>query len=192
MDQENGARKLNRRNFLALGAAGLAATTLAGGSPLVRAAETNGPPPTQGGLLGRKIAVLGTGAIGSSVASELTRAGEDVWLIDQWPAHVEAMKSNGLHIKMAEGDLHIKVQAMHLCQGRGDRASLSVGTRSVRPGWSRSRARNSSGRIETGDGQLWRADRCRHHPRIRGHARALHGFRRVDLGGATDTPLTEW
>ena len=49
MDQENGARKLNRRNFLALGAAGLAATTLAGGSPLVQAAATKGPPPTQGG-----------------------------------------------------------------------------------------------------------------------------------------------
>jgi 2-dehydropantoate 2-reductase len=44
--------------------------------------------------------VVGTMAIGGSVASELTRAGEDVWLIDQRPAHVEAMKSNGLHIKM--------------------------------------------------------------------------------------------
>ena len=66
--------------------------------------------------MGKKIAVLGTGAIGSSVGSELTRAGEDVWLIDQWPAHVEAMKAKGLHIQMAEGDLHIKVRALHLCE----------------------------------------------------------------------------
>ena len=66
--------------------------------------------------MGKKIAVLGTGAIGSSVASELTRAGEDVWLIDQWPAHVEAMKSGDLHIKMKDGDLRIKVRAMHLCE----------------------------------------------------------------------------
>jgi len=116
MDPENGARKLNRRNFLALGTAGLAAATLAGDSHLVQAAETRGQPPTQTGLAGKKIAVLGTGAIGSSVASELTRTGQDVWLIDQWPAHVEAMKSNGLHIKMPEGDLRVKVRAMHLCE----------------------------------------------------------------------------
>ena len=66
--------------------------------------------------MGKKIAVLGTGAIGSSVGSELTRAGEDVWLIDQWPAHVEAMKSKGLLIKMVDGDLQIAVRALHLCE----------------------------------------------------------------------------
>jgi len=66
--------------------------------------------------VGKKIAVLGTGAIGSSVGSDLTRAGEDVWLIDQWPAHVEAMKSKGLHIQMVDGDLHVQVRALHLCE----------------------------------------------------------------------------
>lgn len=39
--------------------------------------------------MGNKIAILGTGAVGSSVAGSLTQAGEDVWLIDQWPAHAE-------------------------------------------------------------------------------------------------------
>ena len=38
--------KLKRRDFLALGAAGVAGATLAGGSPLARAAETKAPPPT--------------------------------------------------------------------------------------------------------------------------------------------------
>ena len=66
--------------------------------------------------MGKRIAVLGTGAIGSSVGSELTRAGEDVWLIDQWPAHVEAMKQKGLLIQKADGDLHVKVRALHLCE----------------------------------------------------------------------------
>ena len=37
----------------------------------------------------RKIAVLGAGAIGSSVAADITRAGYDVTVIDQWPAQVE-------------------------------------------------------------------------------------------------------
>jgi 2-dehydropantoate 2-reductase len=66
--------------------------------------------------VGKRIAVLGTGAIGSSVGADLTRTGEDVWLIDQWPAHVEAMKSKGLHITMADGDLHVQVRALHLCE----------------------------------------------------------------------------
>ena len=47
----------------------------------------------------KKIAVLGTGAIGSSIGADLTHAGFDVTLIDQWPAHVRAMKDNGLHVQ---------------------------------------------------------------------------------------------
>ena len=46
----------------------------------------------------------------------MTRAGHDVWLIDQWPEHVEVMKSKGLHITMPEGDLDLKVRALHLCE----------------------------------------------------------------------------
>jgi 2-dehydropantoate 2-reductase len=64
----------------------------------------------------KKVAVLGTGAIGSSVGADFTRAGYDVVLIDQWAAHVEAMKSRGLHIKMAEEELHVPVRAFHLCE----------------------------------------------------------------------------
>jgi len=64
----------------------------------------------------KKIAVLGTGAIGSSVGADFTKAGYDVVLIDQWPAHVEAMKSNGLHIKMPDEELHVRVRAFHLCE----------------------------------------------------------------------------
>jgi 2-dehydropantoate 2-reductase len=40
-----------------------------------------------------RIAILGCGAIGSSVGADMTDAGEDVTLIDQWPAHVDAMKT---------------------------------------------------------------------------------------------------
>jgi 2-dehydropantoate 2-reductase len=65
--------------------------------------------------MGKRIAVLGTGAIGSSVGADMTRAGHDVWLVDQWPEHVEVMRSKGLHITMPEGDLDIKVRALHLC-----------------------------------------------------------------------------
>jgi 2-dehydropantoate 2-reductase len=62
-----------------------------------------------------KIAVLGTGAIGSSVGADLTKAGYDVTLIDQWPAHVEAMKADGLRVTMTDEDLHTPVRAIHIC-----------------------------------------------------------------------------
>ncbi len=66
--------------------------------------------------MGKRIAILGSGAIGSSVGADMTRAGQDVCLIDQWPEHVEAMTSKGLHVTMPEGDLDIKVEALHLCE----------------------------------------------------------------------------
>ncbi len=65
--------------------------------------------------MGKAIAVLGTGAIGSSVGADLTRAGHDVVLIDQWPAHVEAMKADGLRVVMPDQELHTTVRAYHLC-----------------------------------------------------------------------------
>ena len=53
----------------------------------------------------KKIAIVGTGAIGSSVGADLTDAGYDVTIVDQWPQHVEAMKSSGLHIEMTGQDV---------------------------------------------------------------------------------------
>ena len=65
--------------------------------------------------MSRKIAVLGAGAMGSSVSVDLTKAGFDVTVIDQWPAQVEALKSKGLHIQMTDGDLQTPIHALHLC-----------------------------------------------------------------------------
>jgi len=64
----------------------------------------------------RKIAVLGCGAIGSSVSADLTQAGYDITVIDQWPAQVEALKATGLHVQMADGDVKVPIQAHHLCE----------------------------------------------------------------------------
>lgn len=63
----------------------------------------------------KKIAVLGTGANGSCAAADLVHAGHDVILIDQWPEHVEAMRANGLRIRMPEEERHVSVRAYHLC-----------------------------------------------------------------------------
>ena len=40
-------------------------------------------------------------------------------MIDQWPAHVEAMRTNGLTIKMPEEEKHVDVDAHHLCDVAG-------------------------------------------------------------------------
>jgi 2-dehydropantoate 2-reductase len=67
-------------------------------------------------MTGRKIAVVGTGANGASIGADLTLAGEDVVFIEQWPAHVEAMRANGLTIEMPERTLTTEVRTIHLCE----------------------------------------------------------------------------
>jgi 2-dehydropantoate 2-reductase len=64
----------------------------------------------------KEMAVLGTGAIGSSIGADLSRAGYDVLLIDQWPAHIEAMKARGLQVIMPEEEVQPSVRAAHLCE----------------------------------------------------------------------------
>ena len=68
---------------------------------------------------GRRIAVLGTGANGASIAADLVAAGHDVTLIEQWPAHVEAMRADGLRIEMPDDTLQVDVRAHHPLR-RGD------------------------------------------------------------------------
>ena len=63
----------------------------------------------------RSIAVLGAGAIGSSIGADLTQAGYDVTIIDQWPAQIEALRSSGLRIEMTDAHVQVAVRALHLC-----------------------------------------------------------------------------
>ncbi|MCH8827761.1 MAG: NAD(P)-binding protein, partial [Chloroflexi bacterium] len=39
----------------------------------------------------KRIAVIGTGGTGSTIAGLLTKAGHDVTIIDQWPEHGNTM-----------------------------------------------------------------------------------------------------
>jgi len=62
----------------------------------------------------KRIAVLGSGAIGSMVGGMLTKAGRDVTLVDQWPEHVEAMRKVGLRLSGTCGEHLVPVRALHL------------------------------------------------------------------------------
>lgn len=66
--------------------------------------------------MGRSIAVIGAGANGASIGADLIAAGHDVTLIEQWPAHVDAMRSRGLRIEMPDRDLYVEPRVLHLCQ----------------------------------------------------------------------------
>ena len=66
-------------------------------------------------LKNKKIAILGTGANGCCAAADITSAGYDVTLFDQWPEHVNAMNANGLTINLPELTRNIDVNAHHLC-----------------------------------------------------------------------------
>ena len=61
-----------------------------------------------------RLAVLGAGAIGGLIGGYLSTAGRDVTLIDLWPAHVDAMKENGLRVTTRDGEFTVPVKAMHL------------------------------------------------------------------------------
>lgn len=50
-----------------------------------------------------KIAIVGTGAMGSVYAALLAKAGHEVWAIDTWQDHVEAIEREGLTVSGASG-----------------------------------------------------------------------------------------
>ena len=58
-----------------------------------------------------KVAVVGCGAMGSVYAALLGDAGHEVWAIDNWKDHVDAMKANGLRLEGASGDRTVRVNA---------------------------------------------------------------------------------
>ena len=58
-----------------------------------------------------KIAVIGAGAMGSVYAGLLADAGHEVWAVDTWAAHVDAIRRNGLRVEGASGDRTARVRA---------------------------------------------------------------------------------
>jgi 2-dehydropantoate 2-reductase len=65
----------------------------------------------------KRIAVVGTGANGAAIAANMTDAGFDVTCIEQWPAHVEAIRADGVTIRTPQGDEKVtKLNIFHLCQ----------------------------------------------------------------------------
>jgi 2-dehydropantoate 2-reductase len=64
------------------------------------------------------IVFMGAGAVGSYVGGMLSAAGEDVILIDAWPAHVEAIRASGLIIETPEGTVKAQPRALDICDAQ--------------------------------------------------------------------------
>jgi 2-dehydropantoate 2-reductase len=66
-----------------------------------------------------RIAIVGAGGIGSIVGGFLTKAGRDVTLVDQWPEHVEAMRTRGLRLTGPGWEHVVPVKALHVHELQG-------------------------------------------------------------------------
>lgn len=67
----------------------------------------------------KKIAVLGAGAIGAAIGAYLIRDGHDVTLIDQWAAHIEKIRSDGLKLTDLNGEFTVPAKAVHISDVSG-------------------------------------------------------------------------
>ena len=74
-----------------------------------------------------RIAFLGTGAQGAGIGADLVKAGLDVTFIEQWPAHVDAMRANGIEVRMPEQTVVTPLAAvLNLCDVATLRHSFDV------------------------------------------------------------------
>ena len=66
--------------------------------------------------MGKKIAIVGAGAVGGYAGAHMVQAGEDVTFIDPWPEHVEHMRKHGLRVTHAMDvpEFSVPVRALHI------------------------------------------------------------------------------
>ena len=78
-----------------------------------------------------KIAIVGTGAMGSVYAGLLGDAGNEVWAIDTWQAHIDAIRAQGLRVEGASGDRVVKVNATSDTTSVGDVDLVIIATKAM-------------------------------------------------------------
>lgn len=71
-----------------------------------------------------KIGVVGTGAMGSVYAAMFGRAGHEVWAVDTWREHLDAIAASGLHVSGASGDYI--VDNIHVASAPADAGGCDV------------------------------------------------------------------
>ncbi len=68
-----------------------------------------------------KIAIFGVGAMGSVYAGLMAEAGHEIWAVDIWQEHVDAINQSGLRVEGASGDRVVQgIKATTNAQDVGD------------------------------------------------------------------------
>ena len=70
--------------------------------------------------MGKRIVIVGVGAVGGYTGAHMARAGENVTFVDPWPEHVETMRRDGLRITHHQGEepFVARPRALHLTQAQ--------------------------------------------------------------------------
>ena len=76
-----------------------------------------------------RIAVIGIGAMGSVYAGLLASASHDVWGIDVWAEHVDAIRARGLRVEGASGDRTVRLNATTDPDQVGDAELVIIATK---------------------------------------------------------------
>lgn len=76
--------------------------------------------------MSKKIAVLGAGAIGGATGAYMIKAGHDVTLIDQWAAHIEKIRSDGLKVSDLNGEFTVPAKALHISDVSGVKEPFDI------------------------------------------------------------------
>jgi 2-dehydropantoate 2-reductase len=61
-----------------------------------------------------RYAIVGAGSVGGLIGAQLTRAGHDTVLVDQWPEHVDVMQRHGICLDLSGKQITVPVHALHL------------------------------------------------------------------------------
>lgn len=73
-----------------------------------------------------RICFVGAGALGSTIGGTLARGGAEVWLIDPFQAHVDAINAHGLRMLQGDVETNVKVAACTSASEVGVQADLVI------------------------------------------------------------------
>ena len=76
--------------------------------------------------MSKRIAILGAGGVGASIAAYLIKEGHDVTLIDQWATHIEKIKNDGLKLTDTKCEFIVPVNALHISDMSNLKAQFDV------------------------------------------------------------------
>ncbi|MGH7124619.1 MAG: ketopantoate reductase family protein [Stellaceae bacterium] len=81
-----------------------------------------------------KIAIVGCGAMGSVYATLLGAAGHEVWAIDRWREHIDAIRAKGLRLEGPSGDRTVRVNASTEARAAGECDLVILATKAMHVG----------------------------------------------------------